>query len=670
VSGRLAIWSLSFAVSLAVHSGILMGLAGMARAPELPPAAELLVGDEAAFSSLAVSPIVAETSSAELIADSKPALSPNLAGETGIAARVESTAHASTEKATSQTLAPLDQASEHAPVTAGEAVSPIKGNTIAAESDAQAILPTSDHLRAAAESDEATKYSPAAQDHQLPVIAQHDAPFVPAPTLRAEEVRTQMQVAAAQEDAEQSAPLSSATIASEKVEASQLPMPNNESTRLQALPGSDSQLSQPPAQAIDIASSDTRLSANDSGVIVVSTPESGTQPVQPPAQAVHIASPEARLAAAGNSGTTVSESESYKQLSQPPAEAVGIASSETHLATADNGVAAVSVSGQDTSAALAPVATDQELKSPTAPVEQADSKERVAPLMPVAADHQVPVATMEDGRAESHTAAPSPRQPVQSGITEPAAPAPDGEVAAPVISEIQQPASSATLAMVAPHPAIVLPPTSVLPDDPSLRMANFIRDYNGGFCFFAVPRALDSPKPRIEGFGSRPDLIRLFGEAFRRALGVEPELGVRQITELQCPALGFVGTVLKSHIPEITVRLAADTIANGDELRGALDGIRLSHVSLLLVDDDGVVHDVSQYLRRTVDGLEFAAPIHLTGEGERRNQLIVSVAADRELGFMKTTKSSLSEGYFLSVIAQARSSGAEISVGLSAFQVE
>ena len=201
-------------------------------------------------------------------------------------------------------------------------------------------------------------------------------------------------------------------------------------------------------------------------------------------------------------------------------------------------------------------------------------------------------------------------------------------------------------------------------------MANFIRDYDGGFCFFAVPRALETSKPQIDGYGSRPDLIQSFGAAFRRALGVDPELSARKITEPQCPAIGFIGKVLKSRVPEITVRLESDSISSGGELKGALDGVRQSHVILLFVDDDGMVHDVSRYLHRTVDGLEFSAPINVTGEGRLRNQLIVSVAADRELAFMNTKKSLFSEDYFLSVIREASTSGAEISVGLSAFLVE
>jgi hypothetical protein len=164
--------------------------------------------------------------------------------------------------------------------------------------------------------------------------------------------------------------------------------------------------------------------------------------------------------------------------------------------------------------------------------------------------------------------------------------------------------------------------------------------------------------------------MRAFGESFRRALGVEPELGMRQITDPQCPAIGFVGRILKSRVPEITVRFEADSITDGGEIRGALDGVRLSRVWLLLVDDEGMVHDISGYLRRTVDGLDFAAPVHATGEGKRRNQLVVSVATDRDLGIMEIPRPIPGEDYFPAMIREANASGAAIAVGLGAFRVE
>jgi serine/threonine-protein kinase len=235
--------------------------------------------------------------------------------------------------------------------------------------------------------------------------------------------------------------------------------------------------------------------------------------------------------------------------------------------------------------------------------------------------------------------------------------------------EPQPQAASTIVAQAIPHPAIELPPTHVLPDDPTLRMANFIRDYDGGSCFIAAPDMLGG-KPQIEAYSSSIDLFRSFNEVFRGAFGVDPVLGMRQIRDLQCPAIGFIGKILKTRSPEIAVRLESDSIPSGSEIKGVLEGIRLSYVTLLFVDDDGMVHDVSRFLRRTVDGFEFSAPVYPTRKGKLRNQLVVAFAADRKLGLEKTDFAMSGSAYFSSMVRQADTSGAEISIGVGAFRIE
>jgi hypothetical protein len=118
------------------------------------------------------------------------------------------------------------------------------------------------------------------------------------------------------------------------------------------------------------------------------------------------------------------------------------------------------------------------------------------------------------------------------------------------------------------------------------------------------------------------------------------------------------------------VRLELDQIASGSELRGSLEGVHLPWVYLVLIDDDGMVHDLSQYLSNSDGHLTFAAPMVVQGQGQLRNQLLVGVAASRELSLLKTDKPIRGEDFFPAVVDEADRLGADVALGVGAFRVE
>jgi serine/threonine-protein kinase len=269
------------------------------------------------------------------------------------------------------------------------------------------------------------------------------------------------------------------------------------------------------------------------------------------------------------------------------------------------------------------------------------------------------------GAVPAATAALEPIPPQSAG--------PSG-VVQPTVAEQQAtaeevPAAAAPVVTAVPQ-QVALAPAALAPASLAERMRNFVRFYDGGACFFAVPVSFDGQRPRIDGFGSDVEPILTFGAELRRAFGIDADIEVRQITGEQCPAIGFIGGLLKSRLPELAVRLDADYIASGGELRGHIEGAALPWMSLLLVDDDGMVHDVSKYLRRSDVGLEFAVPVYLTAQGKDRNQLIVAVAASRALVRLDLVKPARSAELFPAVVNEADATQNDIAIGIGAFRVE
>ena len=86
-------------------------------------------------------------------------------------------------------------------------------------------------------------------------------------------------------------------------------------------------------------------------------------------------------------------------------------------------------------------------------------------------------------------------------------------------------------ATVPAEPASLAPPP---------RLARYIRDYEGGDCFFLNPPSLGPTRATHRGFGTSPTPFAAFDEAFKKRNGFEAQISVRLVTEAQCPAVAFM----------------------------------------------------------------------------------------------------------------------------------
>ena len=101
-------------------------------------------------------------------------------------------------------------------------------------------------------------------------------------------------------------------------------------------------------------------------------------------------------------------------------------------------------------------------------------------------------------------------------------------------------------ASVAPHPAAVprTQPEQAAPapqkearlEGPADRARLFVASYNGGDCFLIKPLP-GGGAPAYLGVGDKLGPFQRFEEAFKREIGVDPQLSLRQITTFECPAI-------------------------------------------------------------------------------------------------------------------------------------
>jgi serine/threonine-protein kinase len=608
-----AVWVLALAVSVAAHWGLLASITGAAVAPAPSPPTELVIEDQPALAPTLNAPVVQDAGVLDASVASPPAV--EAVAESGALSQAPESVIAAVAPS-----GPETRVVEH-PVTT--AIEPPEGSQapeprVSAESvdDAPRASPLpSTAIDENRNAETAQSSRPAELAPSTPDVGQEQSPTqsiaaAPEPGF-AGPAETSETAAWSQADSAEPAPASSLSEARSEIFI--LPAQNADVSRARA----DEQ----PAPVAPNLTSEAVRASEDTGAVRPRADEDSARVARNPD------SKTARRAEDGGPTQAVSSS-----AAEPAADTTQTARRQDARRL------------EPTAALRDKILTGVEGSEG---VRRSESYETVGSSAAGAAESIAPVA----GR-------PS--------LPEQLAPNETANLAAPVS---QSPISEERVALAPPQPPIVIESEQPEPETPALEMASYIREYEGGPCFFALPVALDESQPEIEGFATNADVVRSFGRSFRDRFHIEPKLDVREVTDIQCHAISFIQRVLKSPTPEITVSLDRDTIPGGASLKGTVEGVRQGFVILLFVDDEGKVHDVSEYLRRTDRGYTFSAPVTPTGEGAMRDQLIVAIAADRKLGFVRTEVPIPNSAYFSSILKQVVASGADVSIGLSAFRV-
>jgi hypothetical protein len=196
----------------------------------------------------------------------------------------------------------------------------------------------------------------------------------------------------------------------------------------------------------------------------------------------------------------------------------------------------------------------------------------------------------------------------------------------------------------------------------------FTRAYQGGECFFPL-RLAARDGAAIRGYGLQAESVDMFRQAFAQALGTDPEVDWRPLTDAQCGGISFTRVVLGDSAPSLRIGLERKELDLGQDLAGRVTGSRLDFVTLLVVDDSGVVHNVLDYLTPETAELSFAIPVHPVDDGTDRVQLIMAVGASQPLPALESTLPVHSDDYFPELLAQSRAAGATLELGLEDFVI-
>ena len=196
-----------------------------------------------------------------------------------------------------------------------------------------------------------------------------------------------------------------------------------------------------------------------------------------------------------------------------------------------------------------------------------------------------------------------------------------------------------------------------------------MNQYDGGECFFVTPVAVSETSASLEGFGASPAPFELLDDAFRRTHGFEADIGLRQVAASQCPAVTFLSRARAARGSAPRLQVSETNLRSGQILSGSIDDPANRQIELLLVDDDGQVHNLSRLLRAGAGGKTFQVQLDLSGSGSQP-QLLIAVASAQPISVLKQPDAGNAALVFPRALDEAARMGQSLGVAAKYFKLE
>jgi serine/threonine-protein kinase len=249
-----------------------------------------------------------------------------------------------------------------------------------------------------------------------------------------------------------------------------------------------------------------------------------------------------------------------------------------------------------------------------------------------------------------------------------------GSAKPPPLPELGQKSQTAVQVPKAPVPLPTQPQPTYAPASGDAaartdRVRRYVEQYNGGDCFFILPVATSANAAVIEGFGASAAPFDALDKAFKRDLGFEASIGVRLVTQPQCPAIKFLSQLGGSQARTPRITLNSVEVRNGETLSGTIENFANRVVELLLVSDSGEVQSLSYLLKPGTDSLSFSIGLQRSGAVDAP-QLVMAVATPQVLESLRRTKPMAADTFFLQAVSEAQRNNVPIASAARYFRLK
>jgi len=221
--------------------------------------------------------------------------------------------------------------------------------------------------------------------------------------------------------------------------------------------------------------------------------------------------------------------------------------------------------------------------------------------------------------------------------------------------------------------ARLFPPSALPPSRPAgaEEVRRYVTSYQGGDCFFVTPLDVSAIAATIEAYGASPAPFEAFDEAFRQANGFEPQIGLRKVNPAQCPAVAFLARIGQQRAEAPRLEINSFSLKSGQFLSGSVEAIGDRQVDLLLVADDGAVHNLTGFTRKSGNSITFNVKIDTADSGgAAKPQILLAVSSARPLPLLTSRAPMVAEKIFPQILDEATRTGQTLGASAKYIKLE
>jgi len=201
-------------------------------------------------------------------------------------------------------------------------------------------------------------------------------------------------------------------------------------------------------------------------------------------------------------------------------------------------------------------------------------------------------------------------------------------------------------------------------------ITQYVNDYDGGECFFVTPISIGETAARIEGYGASVAPFQALDSDFKKTNGFEADIGVRQVTAKQCPAITFLGQLRAQRNAAPQLDIGQTNLRSGGVLTGTIDGYGNRNVELVLVSDDGSVNRLTPLIKTNADRKSFNLRMQLNGASTAQPQILMAIVTAQPLNALQTSQPADASQVFPAALAEAARTGQIIGAAARYFKLE
>jgi serine/threonine-protein kinase len=260
-----------------------------------------------------------------------------------------------------------------------------------------------------------------------------------------------------------------------------------------------------------------------------------------------------------------------------------------------------------------------------------------------------------------------------TALTPPSAPPllQEGNMAAPgAASPLAKQPAPQSKASLNPPAAPALQPGSAGQLSRIRSITQYVNDYDGGECFFVTPISVGETAARIEGYGASVVPFQTLDSDFKKTNGFEAEIGIRQVTAKQCPAITFLGQLRAQRNAAPQLDIGQTNLRSGGVLTGTIDGYGNRNVELVLVSDDGSVNGLTSLIKTNADRKSFSLRMQINGTSTAQPQILMAIVTAQPLSALQTSQPADASQVFPAALAEAARTGQTIGAAARYFKLE